>query len=146
MNSMVTRSIGTVAAAGALALGAAVPASAATTQQGLVNVSLTDTNIQVPVGIAAAVCGVQANVIASNNFQPTSTCSAATRSTATNGGGGGGNTTQSGLVNVSLTGTNVQIPIGVAATVCGVAVNVLASGNVGGSAVCTAVAPVTATA
>ena len=146
MNSMVTRSIGTVAAAGALALGsAAVPASAATNQQGLVNVSLTGTTIQVPIGVAAAVCGVQANVIASNNFLGNTTCTSTSRSTATGGGGGGGSTNQSGLVNVALTDTTVQIPIGVAADVCGVAVNLLASGNVAGSTACSAVSPVTAT-
>jgi hypothetical protein len=148
MNSMMKRSIGTVAAAGALALGsAAAPAFAATNQTGLVNVSLTDTTVQVPVGVAAVVCGVQANVIAANNFLGNTTCTSTSRSTATGGGGGGGGATnQSGLVNVALTNTTVQIPIGVAAAVCGVQVNALAAGNVAGSTACSAVSEVTATA
>jgi hypothetical protein len=74
------------------------------------------------------------------------TCTATSRPTATNGGGGGGNTTQSGLVNVALTNTTVQIPVGVAADVCGVAINVLASGNFGGNSACTSVTRPTATA
>ena len=51
-------------AACALALGvSAGPASAQ--QNGLVNVDLSGNTVQVPVAVAAAVCGVQANVIAS---------------------------------------------------------------------------------
>lgn len=126
----------------------ALPASAQTTQQsGVVNVSLTNTNIQVPVSVAAAVCGVQANVIASNNFGGNTSCSSASHATATNsGGGGGGNTTQQGLVNVAVTNTNVQIPIGVAADLCGVQVNLIASGNFAGNAICSAVSRPNATA
>ena len=120
-----------------LALGAASgPAQAQTNQSGLVNVSLTDTNVQVPVAVAAAVCGVQANVIASNAFGGNALCDAASRSNADHGGGGGGNTTQEGLVNVALTDTNIQVPIGIAADVCGVQANVLAAGTFGGNAIC----------
>lgn len=147
MNSTMKRSIGTVAAAGALVLGAsAAPAFAATNQSGLVNVSLTGTTVQVPVSVAAAVCGVQANVIATNNFLGNATCTSTSRSTATGAGGGGGNTNQSGLVNVALTNTTVQIPINVAAAVCGVQLNVLAAGNFLPTAACSAVSSATATA
>lgn len=109
----------------------AVPASAQSTQQsGLVNVALTNTTIQVPVAVAANICNVTANVIAANNFTPNGgPCTATSTPSATGGGGGGGNTSQQGLVNVSLTNTTVQIPIGVAANVCNVTANVLASGN-----------------
>jgi hypothetical protein len=110
----------------------AVPASAQTTQQtGLVNVSLTNTTIQVPVAVAANICNVTANVIAANNFTPNgSPCTAtSTPSASGGGGGGGGSTSQTGLVNVSLTNTTVQIPVGVAANVCNVTANVIASGN-----------------
>ena len=121
-----------------LAFGAAAgTASAQTTQSGLVNVALTDTNVQVPVGVAAAVCGVQANVITSAAFGGNALCDAVSRPTADHGGGGGGNTTQEGLVNVSLTDTNIQVPVGIAADVCGVQANVLAAGTFGGNAVCT---------
>lgn len=130
-----------VAAASVLALGvSAAPASAQTTQNGLVNVSLTDTNVQVPVAVAATVCGVQANVIATNNFGGNALCNSTSRSTANNGGGGGGPTTQQGLVNVSLTDTNIQAPIGIAADVCGVQANVIAAGTFGGNAVCNSIA------
>jgi hypothetical protein len=132
-----------LASIGLLLGAAAVPASAQNTQQsGLVNVSLTNTTVQVPVAVAANVCNVTANVIAANNFTPNGgPCTATSTPSASGGGGGGGNTSQQGLVNVSLTNTTVQIPIGVAANVCNVTANVLASGNFtpnGGP--CTAVA------
>ena len=62
-----------VVATGALAAGVAAPASAQpTNQDGLVNVAVVDVlnnnnvfaNVQVPVGIAANICNVDANVLA----------------------------------------------------------------------------------
>jgi hypothetical protein len=140
---MYRRVAAAVVATSVLAFGlSAVPAGAATQQNGLVNVSLTNTTIQVPVAVAANICNVTANVIAANNFTPNgSPCTSTSTPSATGGGGGGGNTSQQGLVNVALTNTTVQIPIGVAANVCNVTANVLASGNFtpnGGP--CTAVA------
>jgi hypothetical protein len=124
----------------------AVPASAQTTQQsGLVNVALTGNTVQVPVAVAADICGVQANVIASNNFFGNTVCTSASHSTAT-GGGGGGTTTQQGLVNVALTGNTIQVPIGVAADVCGVQANVIASGNFFGNTLCSSISQPTAAA
>ena len=129
-----------VAVTSMLALGVtAGPASAQTQQNGLVNVSLTDTNVQVPVAVAATVCGVQANVIATNTFNVTDPCTAVSRSNAQNGGGGGGSTHQDGLVNVSLTDTNIQVPIGIAANVCGVQANVIAQCTFNPTDACTAV-------
>lgn len=73
-----------------------------------------------------------------------------------NQGGGGNNSDQGGLVNVSLGDVvlqqiaqdinvnvseipvTVQVPIGVAATVCGVQANVLAQQNQAGDAACEA--------
>lgn len=129
----------------ALALGvSAAPASAQ--QSGLVNVDLANNTVQVPVAVAADVCGVQANVIASGNFGGNALCSSASRSTATGGGGGGGGgTAQQGLINVAITGNTVQVPIGVAANVCGVQANVIASNDFGGNAVCTAISRSSAT-
>src|SRR5205823_10196509 len=98
-----------------LALGLSAAPAAAATQRGLVNVALTGNTVQVPVAVAADICGVQANVIASNNFEGNTICTSASHSTATGGGGGGGNTSQQGLVNVALTGNTIQVPIGVAA-------------------------------
>jgi hypothetical protein len=125
---------------GAVALGvAALPASAATQQSGLVNVALVGNTVQVPVAVAANICDVQANVIAANNFGGNGLCTSASRSTATGGGGGGGNTSQQGLVNVAITGNTVQVPIGIAANICNVQANVIASGNFGGNGICTSV-------
>src|SRR3954462_3851107 len=47
---------------------------------------------------------------------------------------------QSGLVNVAVVNNTVQIPIGVAANVCDVSVNVLAAGTLTSPADCNAVA------
>ncbi len=127
------------AATSMLALGVcAGPAAAqgSTQQEGLVNIALTDTNVQVPVAVAAAVCGVQANVIASQTFGGNALCESASRAEADGGRGGGGSTQQEGLINVALTDTNIQAPIGIAADICGVQANVLAAGTFGGNAVC----------
>ncbi len=52
---------------------------------------------------------------------------------------------QSGLVNVAIVDNTVQIPIGVAANVCGVTVNLLASNILNGDTTCSAVSDATAT-
>jgi len=118
-------------ATAAMSLAGAGVAQAATEQNGLVNVSLTDTTIQVPVAVAANVCDVQANVIAANNLLGDfGDCESISRANAKDSGGGGGSTKQTGLVNVSLTDTTIQVPIGIAANVCDVQANVLAAGNV----------------
>jgi hypothetical protein len=132
------RPLAAVLVTSALALGvSAGPASAQ--QNGLVNVDLSDNTVQLPVAVAANVCGVQANVLATGDFGGNALCDSASRSTATGGGGGGGSTQQEGLINVAITGNTVQIPIGVAANVCGVQANVIASNDFGGNAVCTAI-------
>ncbi|MCA1599844.1 MAG: hypothetical protein LC769_12695 [Chloroflexi bacterium] len=82
-SSMYRRTVVAVAASSVLALGvSAVPASAATHQRGLVNVSLT--NINVPIGIAANVCDVQASVLAAGSLTggPLGSCSAVSTPTA----------------------------------------------------------------
>lgn len=144
MQQGLKRPLVTVAAAGALALGGAATPAFAATQSGLVNVALTGNTVQVPVAVAANICGVQANVIAANNFGGNALCTSASRATASGGGGGGGggSTTQQGLVNVAVTNNTVQVPIGVAANVCGVQANVLAAGNFGGNSVCHSVTAV----
>jgi hypothetical protein len=140
MLSRIKRPLIAATATCALALGASAGPASAATQNGLVNVDLTGNTVQVPVAVAATICGVQANVIATDNFGGNALCTSTSRSTANGGGGGGGgNTDQSGLVNVAITNNTVQIPIGIAADVCGVQANVLAAGNFGGNAVCTAV-------
>src|SRR5881397_2105434 len=121
MVSLVRRTSVAVAISGAVALSvAALPASAATQQSGLVNVAIVGNTVQVPVAVAANICNVQANVIATNNFAGNALCTSASQSTASGGGGGGGNTNQQGLVNVAIVGNTVQVPIGVAANICNV--------------------------
>jgi hypothetical protein len=128
-----------VATTSVLVLGVcALPASAATQQSGLVNVSASDINV--PIGVAANVCQVQANVLASNNFASPGVCTSISQPTST--GGGGGNTRQSGLVNISL--SNINIPIGIAANICQVQANVLASGNFSSPGRCSAISSPTA--
>jgi hypothetical protein len=71
---------------GILAAGIAVPSAGAAPviTGGLVNVTVTDVlshdqiNVQVPIGVAANVCGVQANVLAQGGLQEPVDCTAAT--------------------------------------------------------------------
>jgi len=141
--------LATVTAASTLALGLGTPlatAQAATTQNGLVNVSLTNTTIQVPVGVAANICNVSANVLTSlvGNMAAPCTAFATATATATAPAMQGGNTRQSGLINISATNTTVQVPIAIAANVCNIAVNVLATQVANGAATCRAVSSTSA--
>jgi hypothetical protein len=130
-----------VAAALALTLGlAAAPASAQTTQEGLVNLSLENTTVQVPIAVAANVCGVAVNVLATATDLGDVECTAEGVALAENGGGNGGPTKQKGLINVAITDTTVQVPIGIAANVCGVTANVIATSDFVGDVTCDAFA------
>jgi hypothetical protein len=97
-------------------------------QQGLVNVYADDVNVQIPVAVAANVCGVAVNVLVSQVNQGAVDCEVEGVAIAQNERGRDGGTAprQEGLVNVALTDINVQVPVAVAANVCGVGVNVLA--------------------
>jgi hypothetical protein len=70
--------VGVALAAGALALGLATPAQAQ--QEGLVNVDVDVTNnvviVQVPIGVAANVCGVNAAVLATGAQSTDPVCEA----------------------------------------------------------------------
>ena len=75
-----------LATTGLLAAGIAVPSAGAApvVTGGLVNVTVTDVvshdqiNVQVPIGVAANVCGVQANVLAQGGIQEPIDCTSAT--------------------------------------------------------------------
>jgi hypothetical protein len=113
--------------------------ASAANQSGLVNVAIVDNTVQIPIGIAANVCGVAVNVLASNILNGDTTCSAVSGATATFGGGrGGGGGNQQGLINLYVANNTVQVPVGVAANVCGVAANVLAANLANGGASCDA--------
>ena len=141
LNTTIARRVlATGAGAAMLSVGAfAAPADAATRQNGLVNVALTDTTVQVPISVAANVCGVAVGVLSSALVQGPVDCEALGGAEATNvDNGGNDNTNQQGLVNVSATDTVVQVPVGIAANVCGVAASVLAGPNIQFPVDCTA--------
>ena len=134
-----SRALGALAAASVLAFGAAAaPASAATHQEGLVNVSVSDVNV--PIGIAANVCNVSANVLSSATGGPVGDCTAV--SAPTGPSHHRSSTSQEGLVNIAV--SDVNIPIGVAANVCNVSVNALSTLTGGPLGDCSAVALPTA--
>jgi hypothetical protein len=54
-----------------------------TSQTGLVNIDVSNNNVQVPVGVAANICDVSANVITSGTFTTGGNCSSVTTPTAT---------------------------------------------------------------
>jgi len=114
------------------------PAVAQTKQEGLVNVSLTNTTVQVPVAVAANICGVAVSVLSGALLQGPVDCAAIGGAEGNSVQNGDSKTTQRGLVNVSATNTTVQIPIGVAANICGVKVKVLAAASAAAPVECTA--------
>ena len=124
-----------------LGVGMSTPAHAANSanQNGLINLALQDTVVQVPVGLAANICGVSANVLTAAALTSPVTCTATGVSTATAPPSSGNNSAnQNGLVNVAVQQTTVQVPVAVAANVCGVAVNVVATFVATGPVTCTA--------
>jgi hypothetical protein len=135
-----------LAAAAVTACAGAASATAQTNQSGLVNVNVQNNTVQVPIGVAANVCGVAVNVLAQNLTNGPADCTALAGATATRSGGGGSSSTnQNGLVNLAITDNTIQIPVAVAANVCGVAVNALAQALSNGGATCNALGNSTAT-
>jgi hypothetical protein len=121
-----------VAAAGALVVGGAVPAQAQN-QAGnsLVNIQISDVAVQVPIAVALNLCDVNVNVLATQvETDPGPDCTADADSAADvgNGGGGNGGGNQAGdsLVNLQIDDLFVQVPVAVAANICDVSVNVVA--------------------
>ena len=113
--------------------------SAGAQQEGLVNVNITDVEVQVPVAVAANICDVDVNVLASGITGGPTTCDAGSIALADGGDGGRGRPTrQEGLINVNVQNVDVEVPIAIAANVCGVAVNVLVSDLRDGPVACTA--------
>ena len=120
--------------AAALSLGGvalATPANAApnnANQTGLVNLFVADTDIQVPIGVAANLCGIGVNALSAFTNLSDVDCTAEGVALAeSDNGGGGNNANQTGLVNVAITDTTVQVPVALAANICGVSVNVVAA-------------------
>lgn len=141
------------AAAGALSLGlvAGAPAAAdpnTVDQRGLVNLSLQETVIQVPIGVAANICGVAANVIASQNVTGPVDCKSegVAFATAERNDGGPNNARQRGLVNIALQETTVQVPVSVAANICGISLGLISTETITGPVTCEALSEAVATA
>ncbi len=141
LNTTIARRVlATGAGAAMLSVGAFVaPAEAAPRQEGLVNVALVDTTVQVPIAVAANICGVAVNVLAAGSLQGPVDCDSDAEGEAiVVSPTDSGNARQNGLVNVYAENTTIQIPVAVAANVCGVAVNLLAGPNIQFPVDCTA--------
>ena len=138
------RTIASIALAAAPVVGGAalaIPASAQpVTQEGLVNVAITDTTIQVPISVAANICDVNVAVLVQDLIDDSAACDADSTSEAsvTPAGGNRGPVNQSGLVNVAITDLTAQVPVSVAANVCDVNVGVLVGMLQDDAAQCTA--------
>jgi len=108
-------------------------------QSGLVNVAIVDNTVQIPIGIAANVCGVAVNILSSATTTAPVDCTAVAGAQAVStGGGGSSGGSQTGLINLYVANNTIQVPIGIAANICGVAANVLASETHTGTATCNA--------
>ena len=118
---------GGVAAAALTAGFAGVANAGPVTQEGLVNVNLTNITVQVPVAIAANICDVNVAVLVRDLRDDSALCDADASSEATVTPTESGPVTQNGLVNVNATDLAVQVPIGIAANICDVNVAVLVS-------------------
>ena len=87
----------TVLAAGALSLGLAAPAAAQLPplpplpplQEGLVNVNISGNTVQVPIGVAANLCDINAAILARQRRGDGASCTATAESIASPGQGGG---------------------------------------------------------
>jgi hypothetical protein len=134
------RAVMSMIAALVVSLALAAPASAQTSQEGLVNVNLQGIDIAVPISVAANICDVKVNVLADARETGDVLCRAEADSGAVFGPGGSGNTQQRGLVNVNVEDVTVLVPVAVAANLCDVDVNVLAQSRQQGSTTCRAFA------
>ena len=115
--------------------------ASAQNQSGLVNVAIVDNTVQIPIGVAANVCGVAVNLLAQNIANGDNTCNAVAGATATRaggGGGGGGGGNQQWLITLYVADNTVQVPVGIAANLCGIAANILAQDTTTGDAACDA--------
>jgi len=95
------------------------------TQEGLVNVNLTDVAVQVPIALAANVCDVNVAVLVNELQDASAPCDASADPSAVVETQDGGPVRQRGLANVNITDLVVQVPIGIAANICDVNAGVL---------------------
>jgi hypothetical protein len=110
-------------------------------QDGLVNVNVSDVVVQAPISVVANVCDVTVAVLVSRLVDGASPCDATGTAEAITPVPGSTPTEappvdQEGLVNVNLTGVTIQVPVALAADVCDVEVAVLVDDLSDGSAPC----------
>lgn len=117
----------TLAASAAMAVGLyAAPAAAdPPTQEGLVNVNVSGTTVQVPVAAAVNICDVNVAALAEIVDQA-GACDAVAGADARDRGGRPSHVRQDGLINVNVSDNTIQVPVAVAANICDVNVAVLA--------------------
>jgi hypothetical protein len=142
---MFRRLLATSLVGSALAVAMVGPVAAQNTAgDSLVNVQITDVTIAVPVALAANLCDINVNILAQQLDAGDTTCTADAESVASpgtgDGGGGGGNQAGNSLVNVQIAGLDVFLPVAIAANVCDVSVNALATQFRFGEVTCDAVA------
>jgi hypothetical protein len=116
----------------------ATPPTEPVTQEGLVNLNLTDVTAQLPIGLAADLCDVEVAVLVDELSDGSAPCTASSNPDAVVTTQDGGPVAQEGLVNVNVTDVVVQAPISVAANVCDVTVGVLVSRLQDGASPCDA--------
>jgi hypothetical protein len=140
-NPVAKRLVALVAAALLVLSLGAVPAQAQT-QEGLVNVNVSDVTVQIPLAIAANICDVNVNLLAEQLRDGGAVCDANATSDAVFDPEveDGEAPTQEGLVNVNVSNVIIQVPVAVAANICDVNANVLARQLRGGGAACDAAA------
>ena len=91
-------------------------ASAQPEQNGLVNLTVDNNTVQVPIGVAANVCDVNVAVLVNTFLDTAQPCTADAQPIAVSSSPPAGSTpvAQNGLVNVDISGNTVQIPVAVA--------------------------------
>lgn len=107
-------------------------------QEGLVNVNIDDVTVQIPIAAAANICDVSVLVLAQQLLAGSTDCQSGAISLADDSDGSGDDVDQDGLVNVNITNVDAQVPITIAANVCGVAVDVLSAALLRGPVDCSA--------
>jgi hypothetical protein len=127
-----------LAATATVALASPAIAQPPPDQSGLINVNVSDLDVQVPVAVAANICDVSVAVLVSQLRDGAADCAATGDADAITPSGDGAPPRQQGLVNVNLSDVAVQVPVTVAANVCDVSVAVLVDDLEDGSAPCVA--------
>ncbi len=136
--------LATVVSVFAVSLAFAAPASAQNEAgDSLVNVQLSDVTVAVPIGVAANLCDINANILAAQEREDGANCTATADAVSGPPGqnqDGGGNTAGDSLVNVQVDDLTVLVPVAIAANICDVNVNALAAQDRRKGASCDAVA------